>query len=72
MFENDFVMLVGNIVGMTYAIFKIETKKQTKQFTVASKKFWSSMSFPNLVRLSQMKTFSLPDYAHINKVSKLN
>jgi hypothetical protein len=40
-------------------------------FTVASKKFWSSMSFQNLVkRLSQIKNFSLPDYAHVNKVSK--
>jgi hypothetical protein len=25
--------LVGNIVGMTHAIFKIETNKQTKQCT---------------------------------------
>jgi hypothetical protein len=38
MIENYFVMLVthlksliGNIVGMTHAIFKIETNKQTKQ-----------------------------------------
>jgi hypothetical protein len=37
---------------------------------VASKKFWSSMSLPNLVRLSQIKAFSLPNYAHVNKVSK--
>jgi hypothetical protein len=28
------------------------------------------MSFQNLVRLSQIKTFSLPDYAHVNNVSK--
>jgi hypothetical protein len=28
------------------------------------------MSFQNLVRLSQIKIFSLPDYAHVNKVSK--
>jgi hypothetical protein len=28
---------------------------------VASNKFWSSMSFQNLVRLSQIKKFSLPD-----------
>jgi hypothetical protein len=38
--------------------------------TVASKKFWSSMSFQNLVRLSQIKQNSLPDYAHVNKISK--
>jgi hypothetical protein len=31
---------------------------------------WSSMSFQNLVRLSQIKKKSLPDYAHVNKVSK--
>jgi hypothetical protein len=30
---------------------------------VASNKFWSSMSFQNLVRLSQIKKKSLPDYA---------
>jgi hypothetical protein len=28
------------------------------------------MSFQNLVRLSHIKHFSLPDYAHVNKVSK--
>jgi hypothetical protein len=28
------------------------------------------MSFQNLVRLSQVKKKSLPDYAHVNKVSK--
>jgi hypothetical protein len=28
------------------------------------------MSFQNLVRLSQIKKMSLPDYAHVNKVSK--
>jgi hypothetical protein len=28
------------------------------------------MSFQNLVRLSQIKKKSLPDYAHVNKVSK--
>jgi hypothetical protein len=28
------------------------------------------MSFQNLVRLSQMKKKSLPDYAHVNKVSE--
>jgi hypothetical protein len=28
------------------------------------------MSFQNVVRLSQIKKFSLPDYAHVNKVSK--
>jgi hypothetical protein len=28
------------------------------------------MSFQNLVRLSQIKNFSLPDYAHVNKVSE--
>jgi hypothetical protein len=33
-------------------------------------KFWSSISFQNLVRLSQILKFSLPDYAHVNKVSK--
>jgi hypothetical protein len=33
-------------------------------------KYWSSMSFQNLVRLSQIKKFPLPDYAHVNKVSK--
>jgi hypothetical protein len=38
--------------------------------TVASSGFWSSMSFQNLVRLSQIKKNSLPDYAHVNKVSK--
>jgi hypothetical protein len=37
--------------------------------TVASKKFWS-MLFQNLVRLSQIKKISLPDYAHVNEVSK--
>jgi hypothetical protein len=40
--------------------------------TVASNKFWSSMSFQNLVTLSQIKKKSLPDYAHVNKVSKKN
>jgi hypothetical protein len=39
-------------------------------FTVAIKKFWSSMSFQNLAGLSQIKNFSLPVYAHGNKVSK--
>jgi hypothetical protein len=38
--------------------------------TVASKKFWSSMSLQNLVRLSQIRKISLPDYAHVNKMSK--
>jgi hypothetical protein len=38
--------------------------------TVASNKFWSSMSFQNLVRLSHIKKFPLPDYTHVNKVSK--
>jgi hypothetical protein len=38
--------------------------------TVASKKFWSSMSFQNFVRLSQINKKSLPYYAHVNKVSK--
>jgi hypothetical protein len=38
--------------------------------TVASKKCWSSTSFQNLVRLSQIKNVSLPDYSHVNKVSK--
>jgi hypothetical protein len=38
--------------------------------TVVSNKFWSSMSFQNLVRLSQIKKIFLPDYAHVNKVSK--
>jgi hypothetical protein len=28
------------------------------------------MSFQNLVRLSQIKNFPLPDYAHVDKVSK--
>jgi hypothetical protein len=28
------------------------------------------MSFQNLVRLSQINKNSLPDYAHVNKVSK--
>jgi hypothetical protein len=28
------------------------------------------MSFQNLVRLSQIENSSLPDYAHVNKVSK--
>jgi hypothetical protein len=28
------------------------------------------MSFQNLVRLSQIKKIFLPDYAHVNKVSK--
>jgi hypothetical protein len=28
------------------------------------------MSFQNLVRLSQIKKMSLPDYAHVNKMSK--
>jgi hypothetical protein len=44
--------------------------KYTYIHTAASKKFWSSMSFQNLVRLSQIKNFSLPDYAHVNNVSK--
>jgi hypothetical protein len=39
--------------------------------TVASNKFWSSMSFQNLVRLSKILKISLPDYAHVNKVSKI-
>jgi hypothetical protein len=38
--------------------------------TVASNKFWSSMSFLNLIRLSQIKNVSLPYYTHVNKVSK--
>jgi hypothetical protein len=38
--------------------------------TVASNKFWSSMSFQNLVRLSKILKISMPDYAHVNKVSK--
>jgi hypothetical protein len=38
--------------------------------TVGSKKFWSSMSLQSLVRLSQIKEKSLPDYAHVNKVSR--
>jgi hypothetical protein len=38
--------------------------------TVANNKFWSSMSFQNLVRLSQISKMFLPDYAHVNKVSK--
>jgi hypothetical protein len=42
----------------------------SRQFTVASNKFWSSMSFQNVVRLSQIKKKSLPDYAHVNKVSE--
>jgi hypothetical protein len=28
------------------------------------------MSIQNLVRLSQIKNFSLPDYARVNKLSK--
>jgi hypothetical protein len=28
------------------------------------------MSFQNLVRLLQIKNVSLPDYAHVNEVSK--
>jgi hypothetical protein len=28
------------------------------------------MSFQNVVRLSQIKKNSLPDYAHVNKVSE--
>jgi hypothetical protein len=39
-------------------------------YTVASNKFWSSMSFQNLVRLSQILKISQPNYAHVNKVSK--
>jgi hypothetical protein len=67
MIENYFVMLVihlkslvGNIVSMTHAIFKIETNVKKiyfffqRQCTVACNKFWSSMSFQNLVRLSQI------------------
>jgi hypothetical protein len=38
--------------------------------SVASNKFWLSMLFQNLVRLSQIWKISLPDYAHVNKVSK--
>jgi hypothetical protein len=38
--------------------------------TVASNKFWSSMSFQNLVRLSQIKKKIPADYAYVNKVSK--
>jgi hypothetical protein len=30
------------------------------------------MSFQNLVRLSHIKIFSLPDFAHVNKVSNLS
>jgi hypothetical protein len=44
---------------------KYETKIMRMEIfmdpTVASKKFWSSMSFQN---------FSMPDYAHVNKMSK--
>jgi hypothetical protein len=29
------------------------------------------MSFQNLVRLSQIKKISLPDYAHVNKCQKM-
>jgi hypothetical protein len=64
---------VGDVVG---CIFDVECSVGgfliLKQIicTVASKKFWSSMSFHNLVRLSQIKKFSLPDHAHVNKVSK--
>jgi hypothetical protein len=39
-------------------------------FTVASKKFCSSTSFQNLVRLLQIEKIPLPDYALVNKVSK--
>jgi hypothetical protein len=46
------------------------TKKSVTLGTVASNKFWSSMSFQNLVRLSQIEKISLSDYAHVNKVSK--
>jgi hypothetical protein len=46
----------------------LTTKQQL--CTVTSSKFWSSISFQNLVRLSQILKFSLPDYAHVNKVSK--
>jgi hypothetical protein len=38
--------------------------------TVASNKFWSSMSFQNLVRLLQIYKISLLDHAHVNKLSK--
>jgi hypothetical protein len=48
-------------------IFQISTRIR---YTVASKRFWSSMSFQNWVRLSQIKKISLPDYAHVNKMSK--
>jgi hypothetical protein len=38
---------------------------------VASNKFWSSMSFQNFVRLSQIKKKSLPDYAQsVKKMRK--
>jgi hypothetical protein len=44
--------------------------KSKSSCTVASKKFWSSMAFQNLVRLSQIQNFSLPNYADVNKMSK--
>jgi hypothetical protein len=46
-------------------IFDFET-----DYTVASNKFWPSMSFQNLVILSQISKISLPAYARVNKVSK--
>jgi hypothetical protein len=40
--------------------------------TVASNKFWPSMSFQNLVRLLHIfLKKSLPDYAHVNSVKKM-
>jgi hypothetical protein len=49
---------------------KLGMKLQKFCCTVANNKFWSSMPFQNLVKLSHMKTFSQPDYAHIHKASK--
>jgi hypothetical protein len=56
---------ITSIILYLYYSFNI-----LRKITVASKKFWSSMSFQNLVRLSQIKKISLPDHAHVNKVSK--
>jgi hypothetical protein len=46
-------------------VVQIKITNRNPRVTVASNKFWSSMSFQNLVR-----QISLLDYAHVNEVSK--
>jgi hypothetical protein len=51
---NSLMIFIRN-VKQDSTLKNIEIKdKISKSGTVASKKFWSSMSFPNLIRLSQI------------------